>query len=732
MELKHKYWLAVVGLPCLLLLAGAGVGARLFVSIPPESRDVCLETLMPFGGWLLFGLFFAVMIYLLVISDIYHAYILPIDRISEEASLIATVNPAHRLSITGCAELKRLAQNINDVAENLQGLQQSLGVHLQTLTNELDRERHILSEVIEHLPQAVIGVNAAGNIFLYNEQAMAMLPCSEQDSGKGFICGFLGLGRSIYSLVEPGMLDYVFQTCRIAMRMGKQNKGVRFMLRGPGDRFFSAVMDPIPDGSGEPAGFILILEDISEQTHQERSAMDVLDWFMEETRSQAVGLCQNLDDLLEGGLPEPEQTLRRYRSMICDSVNSLRHDVQQGVTELSRILGARWPIHRIYMQDFFHLIENEAKSDLHMDVYLHSDVCENKLEGEVFTLVQTMLSLLRLLREEHDVRSVFFSGQSRAYGCEIILSWRGEPVARDSLTTWMNRSVLGGPDPVLRIRDVLKHHGAKWYSRKAYGGLSSLHIAFPGPEQTPEQADPGLSGLTGSTYDFSLLSQKAGETDTEHPLTDLIYTVFDLETTGLDVRSGDKIVAIAGVRIVNGRIAGSEVFDKLVDPGRPVPREAARIHGLDNEKLRGKPPVEEVLPLFYKFAEGTVLVAHCADFDMGFLKAKEHRTGICFSNPVLDTFKLSVLVHPTRKKHELESIAARLGTTVYNRHSALGDAWTTAEILLGLLPLLAKQGITTLEQAVQAGQVAKDARLTKASVSVGNNDFRERQGEGIR
>lgn len=728
MDLRYKYWLAVIGLPGLLFLVLAGLGIHLFLSLPPELQRAATEVLQAFWGWIFFGFFFFLMVYLLVVNDIFHAYILPLNRISEETALIATVNPGHRLSLTGCAELKHLAQSINEAAERLQSLQHSLGSHLEKVSDELERERRILSAVIAHLPQAVIGVNAEGNIFLYNEQAMKMLPCSEGETRHGFICGFLGLGRSVFNLVEPGMLNYAFQTCTAELCRRKDKNGVRFMLRGPGDRLFNALADPIPDtpdGPDGPVGFILILDDISEQTNQERNAMDVLDWFMEEARSQAAGACDTLDDLLENDTQSREQTLRSYRHMICDTVQSLRYDLQQGMTELSRILGAKWPMHRIYMQDFFYLIKNEAKSVLHIDVYLYSHVCEDHLEGEVFTLVQAMLSVLRLLREEHDAHGVFFSGQKRTGGCEIILSWRGEPVMAASLSDWMMRPVVGGQNPVLRIRDVFKHHGANWYSRKAYSGLSSLHITFPTPAE-PASMENGSRRRAGlATYDFGLLGQGGEKGVAAHKLTDLAYTVFDLETTGLDVRSGDEIVAIAGVRVIHCRMKGAEIFDRLVNPGRPVPREAVRVHGLDTQQLQDKPPVGEVLPLFYKFAEGTVLVAHCADFDMGFLRAREHQAGISFSNPVLDTFKLSVLVHPTRKKHDLESIAARLGTTVHARHSALGDALTTVEILLGLLPLLARQGITTLEQALEASQGAKNARYDVTAISVGKDDFRE-------
>lgn len=722
MDLKRKFWLLTVGLPVLAFAAVAGLLGFVYTSLPPDVQAVCLKTVQPLGGWILFGCFFALIAYLIVLNDIFHAYILPLDRISEETTLIATVNPGHRIVQAGCAEFKRLAQSINDAAERLQGLQQTLGDHLHKVTAELERERSILAAVVVYLPQAVIGADAAGNILLYNEQARKMFPRSEQECSEGFVCGFLGLGRSVYSLVEPGMLDYAWQ-----VSLARGACGVPFLLRGPAERLLKAVMVPIPNGSEQRSGFILVMEDVSALMYQERNAMDILDWFMDEAQSQTTGVCASIDELLHGDRPNPEKALQRYRSMICDTVYNLRLDLQQGMTELSQILGAKWPMHRIRLQDLLQLIHKEAKIALPIQVHLPGAVGDEMVEGEIFSLVQTVLTVLRLLREEHDVEHVFCSGGANGDRIEIILSWRGEPVPGTTLAAWRMRPVLGGDDPVLRIRDVLKRHQADWSSRGEYAGLAGLYIAVPTPSEPEQDVESEWGGKTLPMYDFALLDRSSGETEEDIRLSDLMYTVFDLETTGLDVRSGDEIVAVAGVRVVNGRIVDHEVFEQLVNPGRPVPQEAVRIHGLDSERLQGKPGIEEVLPLFYKFAEGTVLVAHCSDFDIGFLRARESQCGICFSNPVLDTFKLSVLVHPTKKKHDLESIAARLGTTMYSRHSALGDAWTTAEILLRLLPLLAQQGITTLRQAVEASQSSKDAQLNMASVSVGKNDYREMQ-----
>ena len=154
-------------------------------------------------------------------------------------------------------------------------------------------------------------------------------------------------------------------------------------------------------------------------------------------------------------------------------------------------------------------------------------------------------------------------------------------------------------------------------------------------------------------------------------------------------------------RVAMPTVAGRRTVPVHVDPTR----------GDLRPPLEGKPAIHVVLPLFGRFCEDTVLVAHNAAFDMRFLELKEAATGIRFDQPVLDTLLLSAVVHPNLEDHRLEAIAERLGIRVIGRHTALGDALLTGEILLKLIPLLAQSGIVTLKQAREASRRTYHARL---------------------
>lgn len=214
-------------------------------------------------------------------------------------------------------------------------------------------------------------------------------------------------------------------------------------------------------------------------------------------------------------------------------------------------------------------------------------------------------------------------------------------------------------------------------------------------------------------YDFDMF--QAGEANIEYildtRLTDLMYTVFDTETTGLDPDGGDEIISIGAVRIANNKIIYQDLFDELIDPKRDIPLESYNIHGINYEMVAGKKEIKEILPVFKNYTSQSVLVGHNIAFDMKMLKVKEAATGVEFTNPVLDTLLLSAVLHPAHESHNLESIAKRLGIDIVGRHTALGDAIATAEIFLKMISILNSNGILTLKDAVAASQKTYYARL---------------------
>lgn len=173
-------------------------------------------------------------------------------------------------------------------------------------------------------------------------------------------------------------------------------------------------------------------------------------------------------------------------------------------------------------------------------------------------------------------------------------------------------------------------------------------------------------------------------------------TVFDVETTGLDPRKGHRIIEIAGIRIEDGEIDETKTFISLVNPERDIPSEAAQVNKIRDEDVASAPGIEEVLPKFLEFAKGSVLVAHNASFDMGFLYSeKEMCWGYIDLPDCLCTMRLSQSVFAKEFGHSLDAVSRRLSLQIPQaRHRALPDVLLTAH---ALLKMIAIGGLTSFE-----------------------------------
>ncbi len=257
------------------------------------------------------------------------------------------------------------------------------------------------------------------------------------------------------------------------------------------------------------------------------------------------------------------------------------------------------------------------------------------------------------------------------------------------------------------------------------GRTSGIILALrdPAPEARPTSQLAGAGLHSGSAaavpgpirselYDFSLFDEMeptVTSAERDRRLDDLTFVVFDTETTGLRTESGDRVISLAGVRVRGGQVKRGEIFDALVQPGRAIPAESVRFHGITDAMVAAAPAMDLVLPAFLQFAREAVLVGHEASFDLRFLEPELRRLGLppLTARSILDTRLLSRSLHGPGEAHSLEAIALRLGVTVTARHSALGDALTTAEILVRLLTLLRNRGILTLGEALDAVRGAR-------------------------
>ncbi|WP_332662736.1 DEDD exonuclease domain-containing protein, partial [Aeromicrobium sp.] len=182
-------------------------------------------------------------------------------------------------------------------------------------------------------------------------------------------------------------------------------------------------------------------------------------------------------------------------------------------------------------------------------------------------------------------------------------------------------------------------------------------------------------------------------------LSDTTFCVVDLETTGGSAAKGSKITEFGAVKIRGGEVVGE--FQTLVNPDETIPAYITVLTGITNQMVIDAPRIAEVLPSFLEFARGSVLVAHNAPFDVGFLKHFSRELGIPWPGfETLDTATLArrVLTREEVPNCKLATLAAKFSASTTPNHRALSDARATVDVLHALFERLGPLGVTTLEE----------------------------------
>lgn len=184
----------------------------------------------------------------------------------------------------------------------------------------------------------------------------------------------------------------------------------------------------------------------------------------------------------------------------------------------------------------------------------------------------------------------------------------------------------------------------------------------------------------------------------EQSIHDLTFVAFDFETTGL-YPAQDSIVEIGGVKFSNGSVLGE--FQTLVDPQRSIPADAARISGIDDSMVKGQPTLDRVLPEFMEFLTGSILVAHNAGFDLGFLRTSLERRNLGqVQNVVIDTQQLSRRAFPGQKSYSLQNLASFLNFPPNQAHRALDDSIMCMRLFQACADKLSFMGEISLKEVL--------------------------------
>lgn len=210
--------------------------------------------------------------------------------------------------------------------------------------------------------------------------------------------------------------------------------------------------------------------------------------------------------------------------------------------------------------------------------------------------------------------------------------------------------------------------------------------------------------------------------EVEMDLSEATYVVFDVETTGLSAIYND-LIQVAASKMYKGNIIAE--FDEFINPGHPLSAFTTELTGITDDHVKNAKPLIQVLKEFQEFCKDTVLVAHNASFDVGFMNANYERHGLPkITQPVIDTLEFARNLYPEYKRHGLGPLTKRFGVALEHHHMANYDAEATGRLLfIFIKEVEEKHGVTDLARLnldLISPDSYKKARVKHATIYVKN------------
>ncbi len=741
MKAKVRFILAACVLGLLMVGPFGLTALLLFLDSKDAEREAFAQFLLPrlpLGGFMtLIGFIGGV----ILLRSLFQQYVHGLSRMAETLRLMLGANRNFRVTPEGPPEVVDLARAANDLAKQRNELLDDVEAQIRQAKATVEEEKNRLAALMSELALGVVVCNLDGRILLYNSRARLQFKALAQGPTSMSGGALIGLGRSIFSILERGQITHSLENIQQRLRKGSAEPTANFITTTRGGQLLRAQMAPVlgrgdtAQGGAEGAaeteainpianelqvtGYVLTIENITRNFEREAQRDQALQSLTDGNRAALGNIRAAVETLLDS--PEMDAEMReRFMRVISDEASAMSSRLDSTMNRFADSLKTRWPLEDVLAIDILAAAARRIEDKLKLPIKHEEEDASLWMRVDSFSLIQAITFLASRLQDHYEIRELRLRLDADGKMVFLDLIWSGTTVSSETLYTWeLEPMNVGNETSPLTLRDVIDRHGGEiWYQREKAAHRAFFRIVLPAAA-TPDapvadQAQHLHSDSRPEYYDFDLFAARDAEgagIDLDRKLSELAYSVFDTETTGLQPSQGDEIIQMGAVRIVNNRLLRQEIFDQLVDPGIPLKPEGIPIHGITEAMVNGQPRLDVVLPAFHEFCHETVLVAHNAAFDMRFFQLKEDSLGVRFTQPVLDTLLLSAVIHPNQESHKLELIAERLGINVIGRHTALGDAFVTGEVFLKMIPLLADMGILTLRQALDAAQKTYFARI---------------------
>ncbi|MGH6691064.1 MAG: HAMP domain-containing protein, partial [Gammaproteobacteria bacterium] len=543
-----------VWIACFALLAAAAAGALFLVhaGLAPDQQRAFARMLEAGGNDL-----FVLGVILLVISGfvaagLVRAFLAPVGRLAESTRLIAAGNPAYRAASEGPAEVRALALAVNALADRHETSASNVQEQIRQARADLDDEKSRLAALMSELASGVIVCTVEGRILLYNEHARQIF------SGTG-VPGFIGLGRSLFSLLDRQLVVHALDQLRHRVAHGEP-RPVSVFLASPGPALLLRVrMAPVmgataaAGGPGEPSGFVLLMDDVGGEVALFEQRDLLLEQLIQSARA-ALGSIRAAAENLESFPQMGPERQAQFAAIISAEAHRLTAHLERATRGHSDLVRGLWSPEQMRAADLVAVARRRIQE--HLGLATAAGEIDDSLwvSADSYAMVQALSYVVRRVRDELDGSDVRFHAAQSGRHARIDVQWMRGRSPGAGATEWETDPLTtGGEASPLTLREVLGRHRAEaWCEDGAGSAGGRFRMLLPLTEPVRAFHAP-LQPSRPEYYDFDLFSQPGLERELDdRKLSELAYTAFDTETTGLEPGAGDEILSIGAVRLLNG------------------------------------------------------------------------------------------------------------------------------------------------------------------------------------
>lgn len=664
------------------LIGGLYIGFQRMATAGPESAFVMAGAIAGFAG---IGL--TAWVWFLFDENVARA----IQRLAGGMRARAHADIQGELNGAVARYLGDLAPAAAAVTETLAETRNALAEAVQRETTRLAQEKSRLEALLSDVPVGVLLCSGDHQLVFYNGQALDLLTHGHAP----------GLDRRVFDYLREAPLRHAYDRLREAADPDAASD--LLCATREEARVLAARMRLLHE-AGEKPGYVLTLRDVTVDLAAQADREQLLDDIFDRLRRPAANLQTVVGVLPAAG--EGGATPDHLNRAMLEEVGSLTRSINELAARYDAGRTNNLALTMTRGSDLLDSIRARMEAD---GLTVRTEPEALLVRCDAFGTVSLVSDLAERLAAEGIAKEFTVTLTEEGSGAVIDLIWTGAPLSVGKLDQWLTAPVEAGLANVTG-RSVLRGMATECWPERRDGGQAVIRLPIREARRAGRRPPPVPRAVV---YDFDLLSKSRNAEVSQSRLEDLTYVVFDTETTGLLPSDGDEIVQIAAVRLVNGRRVETEVFDTLVNPGRSIPPRSTEVHGISESMVADAPKIDVVGRQFHKFAEGAVLIAHNAPFDMEFLRRHETDIGLSFDNPILDTVLLSAVVFGQDETHSLDALCHRLGITIPEevRHTAIGDTVATADAFLKLVPMMRAAGMETFGDVLS--EVRKHGRLLK-------------------